>query len=124
MPPCPIAMPSSTAMVLNSRGTAPAARIASLTMRPTGARWVWPGTNSVKLFATAMIGLPMSSLATPEARIRARAPAMLRPWVTVRDLSSGIVARLLQTGWAVCEPTPRLQDLDRVSGWRDAWLAI
>ena len=26
----------------------------------------------------------------PDARIRARAPAMLRPWVTVRDLSSGI----------------------------------
>ncbi|GGZ14548.1 hypothetical protein GCM10010365_38130 [Streptomyces poonensis] len=42
----------------------------------------------------AMIGLrPMSSPGTPEARIRARAPAMLRPWVTVRDLSSGIVAR-------------------------------
>ncbi|GGZ28861.1 hypothetical protein GCM10010327_69030 [Streptomyces nitrosporeus] len=40
-----------------------------------------------------MIGLPMSSLATPDARIRARAPAMLRPWVTVRDLSWGIVAR-------------------------------
>lgn len=90
MPPWPIAMPSSTAMVLNSRGTAPAARIASETMRPTGARWVCPGTNSVKLFATAMIGLPMSAPATPEARIRARAPAMLRPWVTVRDLSSGI----------------------------------
>src|SRR5262249_40529394 len=29
MPPCPIAMPSSTAIVLNSRGIAPAARTAS-----------------------------------------------------------------------------------------------
>ncbi len=50
---------------------------------------MWPGTNSVKLFATAMIGLPKSSLATPEACMSARAPAMLRPWVTVRDLRAG-----------------------------------
>ena len=63
-----------------------------------------PGTNSVKLLATAMIGLPMSAPATPEARIRARAPAMLRPWVTVRDLSSGIVARSFRsTGRAYAE---------------------
>ena len=89
MPPWPMAMPSSTAMVLNSRAMPPAAWIASETIRPTGWRWVWPGTNSVKLLATAMIGLPKSSRATPEACIRARAPAMLRPWVTVRDLSSG-----------------------------------
>ena len=34
MPPWPIAMPSSTAMVLNSRGMPPAALIASDTMRP------------------------------------------------------------------------------------------
>ena len=51
---------------------------------------MWPGTNSVKLLATAMIGLPKSSLATPVARSSARAPAMLRPCVTVRDLSGGI----------------------------------
>src|SRR5665648_431607 len=84
-------MPSSTAIVLNSRAMPPAAWIASLTMRPTGARWVCPGTNSVKLFATAMIGLPMSAAATPVARSSARAPAMLRPWVTVRDRRSGMV---------------------------------
>src|SRR5450830_2176517 len=78
-------MPSSTAIVLNSRAMPPAAWIAAETMRPTGARCVCPGTNSVKLFATAMIGLPMSSAATPVARSSARAPAMLRPWVTVRD---------------------------------------
>src|SRR5882757_1263442 len=92
MPPWPMAMPSSTAIVLNSRGTAPAALTAAETIRPTGWRWVWPGTNSVKLLATATIGLPMSALATPEARISARAPAMLRPWVTVRDLNSGTVS--------------------------------
>src|SRR4051812_32162904 len=34
----------------------------------------------------------MSALSTPDARISARAPAMLRPWVTVRDLSSGTVS--------------------------------
>src|ERR1700691_973275 len=45
-----------------------------------------------------MIGLPKSSRATPAARSRARAPAMLRPWVTVRDLSSGIQRRLYGGG--------------------------
>jgi len=90
MPPCPMAMPSSTAIVLNSRGIAPAARTASDTTWPTSRRCTCPGTNSVKLFATAMIGLPMSSLATPVARSRARAPAMFLPCVTVRDRSGGI----------------------------------
>src|SRR3984885_4376227 len=90
MPPCPMAMPSSTAMVLNSRGIAPRARGASATTRPTSARWTCPGTNSVKLLATAMIGLPKSSDAPPVARSGARAPAMFRPCVTVRDLNGGI----------------------------------
>ncbi|GAA4833562.1 hypothetical protein GCM10023221_07560 [Luteimicrobium xylanilyticum] len=52
---------------------------------------MWPGTNSVNEFATATIGLPMSLEATPDARISARAPAMLRPWVTVRERSEGMV---------------------------------
>ncbi len=91
MPPCPIAMPSSTAIVLNSRGIAPASRTAAATTWPTSRRCTCPGTNSVKLFATAMIGLPMSSRATPVARSRARAPAMFLPCVTVRDRSGGIV---------------------------------
>src|SRR6202012_941462 len=97
MPPWPIAIPSSTAMVLNSRGRPPAARTASATTRPTSARWTWPGTNSVKLLATAMIGLPKSSLATPVARSSARAPAMFRPCVTVRDLNGGIAELPSQT---------------------------
>ena len=91
MPPWPIAMPSSTAMVLNSRGMPPAALTASETIRPTGCKWVWPGTNSVKLLAMATIGFPKSSRATPAARSKARAPAMFRPWVTVRDRSSGML---------------------------------
>jgi len=51
----------------------------------------------VKLLATAMIGLPKSSLATPVARSSARAPAMFRPCVTVRDLSGGIAELPSQT---------------------------
>ena len=62
----------------------PASEMASETMRPTGARCVWPGTNSVNEFATAMMGLrPRSAPSTPAARKRALAPAMLRPCVTV-----------------------------------------
>ncbi|MFC6930403.1 hypothetical protein ACFQHO_08710 [Actinomadura yumaensis] len=45
----------------------------------------------MKLLATATIGLPKSSRATPLARMSARAPAMFLPWVTVRDLSGGIL---------------------------------
>src|SRR3984957_15928816 len=74
-----MAIPSSTAIVLNSRGTAPAAFTASETTWPTSRRRTWPGTNSVKLLATATIGLPMSSPATPLARISARAPPMVLP---------------------------------------------
>ncbi len=46
MPPCPMAMPSSTPMVLNSKGTPPAARTASFTTRPKSCRWTCPGTMS------------------------------------------------------------------------------
>lgn len=47
MPSWPIAMPSSTAMVWNSRGTPPAARTASATISPTSLRCTCPGTNWV-----------------------------------------------------------------------------
>ncbi|GHI15943.1 hypothetical protein Scinn_54060 [Streptomyces virginiae] len=79
-----------------------------------------------------MIGLPMSSLATPDARIRARAPAMLRPWVTVRDLSSGMRFTPHECGWPYGRPrlriwlryeaTPTARDPDGVSAWRDGRL--
>ncbi|WBX91884.1 hypothetical protein [Achromobacter mucicolens] len=36
-------------------------------------------------FTTAMIGLPKSPSFMPVARHKARAPAMLRPWVEVRE---------------------------------------
>src|SRR5699024_437837 len=85
MPPWPIAMPSSTAMVLNSLETPPASAIAPATRSPMFLRWTWPGTNCVYEFAIAMIGLPKSPLFMPVARQSARAPAMLRPWVEVRE---------------------------------------
>jgi hypothetical protein len=48
-------------------------------------KWTWPGTNWVKEFTTAMIGLPKSESFMPVARQSPRAPAMLRPWVVVLE---------------------------------------
>ncbi|GHB69003.1 hypothetical protein GCM10010347_43900 [Streptomyces cirratus] len=80
-----------------------------------------------------MIGFPMSALATPEARISARAPAMLRPWVTVRDLSSGIGFTPHEYGGVHTPPrlwirlgyeaTLPARDADRLSASRDGWLS-
>ena len=46
IPPCPMAMPSSTPMVLNSKGTAPASRMAVFTSAPKPCRCACPGTMS------------------------------------------------------------------------------
>ena len=78
-----MAMPSSTAMVLNSLATPPAAAISAATSWPMSLRWTCPGTNWVNELATATIGLSKSPSVIPVARHRARAPAMLRPWVVV-----------------------------------------
>src|SRR5690606_8818531 len=83
MPSWPMAMPSSTAMVLNSLATPPAFSISRATSWPRSFRCTWPGTNWVKELAMAMIGFLKSSSFMPVARHRARAPAMLRPWVEV-----------------------------------------
>ena len=56
MPSWPMAMPSSTAMVLNSLATPPAASISRATSWPMSLRWTCPGTNWVKEFTTAMMG--------------------------------------------------------------------
>ena len=45
--------------------------------------------------AMAMIGLPKSSSFMPVARQSARAPAMLRPWVVVRERYWGMVVSSL-----------------------------
>ena len=47
MPICPMAIPSSTPMVLNSNGTPPASRIACLAILPNSCRWTCPGIRSV-----------------------------------------------------------------------------
>ncbi len=85
MPPWPMAMPSSTAMVLNSLATPPARSISRATSWPRSLRWTWPGTNWVKELTTAMIGLEKSPSFMPVARQSALAPAMLRPKVVVRE---------------------------------------
>ena len=46
IPLWPIAMPSSTPIVLNRNGTPPAARMHSFTKLPTTCRWTWPGMMS------------------------------------------------------------------------------
>ena len=85
IPSWPIAMPSSTAMVLNSLATPPAFSTSRATIWPRSFRCTWPGTNWVKELTMAMIGLPKSASFIPVARQRPRAPAMLRPWVVVRE---------------------------------------
>src|SRR5690606_23398735 len=85
MPPWPMAIPSSTAMVLNSLATPPAASISRATSWPRSFRCTWPGTNWVKLLAMAMIGFSKSPSFMPVARLRAPGPAMLRPAVDVRE---------------------------------------
>ena len=72
MPAWLMAMPSHTAMVSNSKGTPPAARISSLMRSATARRWQWPGTMSVYEEQTAMKGLPMSSRFMPVAKSRER----------------------------------------------------
>src|SRR5438309_1308943 len=71
MPPWPMAMPSSTAIVLNSRPIPPASKIEPATSWPRSLRWTCPGTNWVKLLALATIGLPKSSSVLPVAGLGA-----------------------------------------------------
>ena len=106
MPSCPIAMPSSTAMVLNSLATPPAASISRATSWPRSFRWTWPGTNWVKELATAIIGLPKSPSFMPVARQRPRAPAMFRPCVVVRERYGGIGGLLSGNGSALSAEQP------------------
>ena len=47
MPPWPMAIPSSTPMVLKIKGTPPAARTRRFMSMPTSFRWAWPGMQSM-----------------------------------------------------------------------------
>src|SRR5690554_2126026 len=56
MPSWPMAIPSSTAMVLNSLATPPTRSISRATNCPMSFKCTWPGTNWVKELAMAIMG--------------------------------------------------------------------
>ena len=70
-------------LIVSSLATPPARSISRATSWPMSLRWTWPGTNWVKELAMAMIGFLKSASFIPVARHKARAPALLRPWVEV-----------------------------------------
>src|SRR6202165_3437050 len=81
MPSVPIDTPSETAMVLNSIGVPPAARIPAFTFSASR-RWLkLQGIVSIQLCPTPMMGLARSSRENPIARSMARAPARSSPSV-------------------------------------------
>src|SRR5271170_633411 len=83
-----MAIPSSTPIVLNSKGMAPASRRASFTRAPNFWRWAWPGTISTWEFTTATKGLPMSASVTPTALSRLRWGALSIPTLMASDRMS------------------------------------
>ena len=94
IPSCPIAMPSSMAIVLNSAAKQPVCSIARFTIAPARSRWTWPGTNWVKELTMAMMGRPKLFSSMPFARHNARAPAIRRPWVLIL-LLNGIFIKMI-----------------------------
>ena len=82
MPSVPIDTPSLTAIVLNSIGVPPAARIPSLT-NVASRRWLMlQGIVSIHVVATPMIGWLRSSSVNPIALSIALAPARSGPSVS------------------------------------------
>ena len=57
----PIVIPSEIAIVLNSIGVPPAARMPSLTCAASARRWKLQGIVSIQVEATPMIGLASAS---------------------------------------------------------------
>jgi len=88
MPSVPIVMPSEMAMVLNSIGLAPAARMPAFKGAAISRRPKLHGIVSVQTFDTPMNGLSMSALVSPIAWRKERAAARSRPWYSVRLISS------------------------------------
>src|ERR1700756_3812209 len=72
------------AMVLNSMGVPPAARMPSFTLAASRLRWKLQGIVSIQVLATPMRGLRRSSSVNPMALNMARAPARSRPSVMLR----------------------------------------
>ncbi len=65
IPSWPMAMPSQTPMVLNSRGVPPAWETPFLTWSASLSRWMWPGTISFQEFTMAIRGFFRSSSVSP-----------------------------------------------------------
>ena len=84
MPSVPMVSPSLMAMVLNSMGVPPAARMPSLTLAASRRRWKLQGMVSIQVLATPMSGLLRSLSVNPMALNMARAGAWSRPSVMPR----------------------------------------
>ena len=84
MPSCPIEMPSDTAIVVYSTGTAPASRAPTFAAAARRFRWTLQGVTSFQDEATPTCGLLKSSSVKPTARSIARAGARSGPSVTSR----------------------------------------
>ena len=86
IPSCPITIPSSTPIVLNSNGMPPASRMASFTTFPNAWRWTWPGMMSTYELQTATNGRSHSpSFTWPVARSRLRCGARSIPRLIVSE---------------------------------------
>ncbi len=90
IPACPMAIPSSMAMVLNSAAKQPSSAICFFIFCPISWRCTCPGTNWVKELTMAITGFPNCSSVMPLARQRLLAPAIFLPFVVV-SLRNGIV---------------------------------
>ena len=88
IPDVPIAIPSVTAMVLNSIGVPPAARIPALACSANSRRFKLHGEIFDQVCTTATIGLAISSSDNPVARNMARAGARSGP-VLMASLRKG-----------------------------------
>ncbi len=88
MPMCPIAIPSSTPIVLNSNGTPPASRTASFTIFPNSWRCTCPGIKSIYELQIPIKGFLKSSslLITPVALSKLLCGALSYPLFIVSDL--------------------------------------
>ena len=89
MPSLPIEMPSETAIVPNSSGTAPACRTPSLAAAASPFRCTLQGVTSFQDEATATCGRSRSSSDSPTARSIARAAARDGPVVSGPDRGRG-----------------------------------
>lgn len=110
MPSCPMAMPSSMAMVLNSAAKQPSASIRCLTYCPISCRCTCPGTSWVNELAMPMTGRPNCSSRMPLARHRLLAPAMRRPVVVTALLSGCFIFFLFSAycAFAICPDNKNL----------------